>query len=334
MGGFIKDIKTTVPTPIIICDDSSFARKQIARALPEGWDVDITYASNGLEGVEAVRAGKGDVLFLDLTMPELDGFGVLEAIRAEGLNTLPIVVSGDIQPESQRRVSSLGAVAFIKKPVDGDELVTVLDGYGLLSILDAKGERQVEQVAFTDWCQELSNVAMGRAADLLTRLIGQGVELSIPRVNLLEAAELEMTLLSVREGAGVSLVSQGFIGSGVAGETLLSFDDSDIPGLVALMRHGEEQEALMDVSNVLVGAFLTALADLLGVHFSQGHPRIQMHCDKGQALLSAREADHKRTLAIELSYTIGEQRLLCDQMVLFTEASIEAMQQRAELAIG
>lgn len=329
-----------MPTPIVICDDSSFARKQIARALPAGWDVAITYAANGREGIEAIRAGKGDVLFLDLTMPDMDGFDVLEHIRAEDLPTLPIVVSGDIQPESQRRVMALGAVAFIKKPVDGNELESVLNDYGVLSILSGATERSLENVEFSDWCQEIANVAMGRAADLLTRLIGQGVELSIPRVNLLEAAELEMTLLTVREGFGVSLVSQGFIGGGVAGETMLSFDDSDIPSLVSLLQHGDsmdvsrEQEALMDVANVLVGAFLKGIADQLGVHFSQGHPQIQMHRKKGVPLLSPRDVDHKRTLAIELVYTIGKQRILCDQMVLFTEASMAAMKQRAEVAIG
>lgn len=326
--------------PIVICDDSSFARKQIARALPAGWDVTITYAANGREGLEAIRAGKGDVLFLDLTMPEMDGFDVLEFIRAEDLQTLPIVVSGDIQAESQRRVMQLGAVAFIKKPVDDVELVAVLGDYGVLSILNGAGERVVEQVDFSDWCQEIANVAMGRAADLLTRLIGQSIELSIPRVNLLEASELEMTLLTAQGGHGVSLVSQGFIGGGLSGETLLSFDDSDIPGLAALLRYGDkstdgrEEEALMEVANVLVGAFLKGIADQLEIHFSQGHPRIQMHRDGGRSLLTSRVVDHRRTLAIELGYTIGSQRILCDQLVLFTEASIAGMQRRANEATG
>jgi chemotaxis protein CheY-P-specific phosphatase CheC len=327
-------------TPITICDDSSFARKQIARALPAGWDVAITYATNGREGIEAIRAGKGDVLFLDLTMPDMDGFEVLECLRAEDLPTLPIVVSGDIQPESQRRVKQLGAVAFIKKPVDGDELVSVLRDYGVLSILNGVAARRVEKVEFHDWCQEIANVAMGRAAELLTRLIGQSVELSIPRVNLLEASELAMTLQSAHAGQGVSLVSQGFIGGGVSGETMLSFEDSDIAGLSALLRGGgeegdvREEEALMDVANVLVGAFLKGIADQLDIQFSQGHPRIQMHRAREKRLLSPQVADHRRTLAIELGYTIGSQRILCDQMVLFTEASIAGMKQRAEMAIG
>ncbi|HOY24580.1 MAG TPA: response regulator, partial [Cellvibrio sp.] len=37
--------------PLLICDDSNMARKQVAKALPAGWDVEITFATNGLEGI-------------------------------------------------------------------------------------------------------------------------------------------------------------------------------------------------------------------------------------------------------------------------------------------
>lgn len=119
-------------TPLLICDDSNMARKQVARSLPEVWDVEITYATNGYEGIEAIRAGKGEIVFLDLTMPGLDGFGVLEHIRNENLKCVVIVISGDIQPEAHQRVKSLGALDFIKKPVDQEKLQNVLFNYGLL----------------------------------------------------------------------------------------------------------------------------------------------------------------------------------------------------------
>ncbi|CCK75760.1 protein of CheY-like domain [Oleispira antarctica RB-8] len=119
--------------PVLICDDSSFARKQMKRALPDGWDIDLTFATNGVEGVEAIRQGKGEVVFLDLTMPEMDGYGVLEAIRKEDLPAMVIVVSGDIQPDAQERVKKLGAMAFIKKPIDKAKATEILTEFGILS---------------------------------------------------------------------------------------------------------------------------------------------------------------------------------------------------------
>ncbi|MCH8550594.1 MAG: response regulator [Natronospirillum sp.] len=118
--------------PVLICDDSSFARKQMARALPKDWDTEITYAANGEEALTAIRAGKGEVTFLDLTMPVMDGYAVLETIRKEDLPTVTIVVSGDVQPEALARVQKLGAIEFIKKPIDPDKTRTVLTQYGLL----------------------------------------------------------------------------------------------------------------------------------------------------------------------------------------------------------
>lgn len=118
--------------PLLICDDSNMARKQVLRSLPKGWDVDVTFAANGLEALQAIRNGKGEMMFLDLTMPEMDGYGVLEAIRNENLKSMTIVISGDIQPEAMARVKGLGAIEFIKKPVDQDKLKEVLETFGLL----------------------------------------------------------------------------------------------------------------------------------------------------------------------------------------------------------
>ncbi|MCT7358700.1 response regulator [Thalassolituus pacificus] len=120
-------------TNVLICDDSSFARKQMARAIPKEWEVDIHFAGDGVEGVQAIREGKGEVVFLDLTMPNLDGYGVLETIRKEDLPAMVIVVSGDIQPDAQDRVKKLGAMAFIKKPIDAEKAREVLTEYGILT---------------------------------------------------------------------------------------------------------------------------------------------------------------------------------------------------------
>jgi two-component system chemotaxis response regulator CheY len=118
--------------PLLICDDSNMARRQLVKALPEGWDVSISYASNGLEALAAIRQGKGEMVFLDLTMPELDGFGVLKTIREEDLKSLVIVISGDIQPLARDRVMQLGAIDFIKKPVSQEKLRQTLETFGLL----------------------------------------------------------------------------------------------------------------------------------------------------------------------------------------------------------
>lgn len=117
--------------PLLVVDDSSFARKQVIRALPKDWDVEVSQAGNGEEALSQIEAGKGEVVLLDLTMPVMDGFGVLEAIRAKDLPAVVIVISGDIQPEAEARVMKLGALAFIKKPLNPEQLMQVLSDFGL-----------------------------------------------------------------------------------------------------------------------------------------------------------------------------------------------------------
>jgi DNA-binding NtrC family response regulator len=120
--------------PLLVVDDSSFARKQVIRALPKDWDIEISQAGNGEEALVQIEQGKGEVVLLDLTMPVMDGFGVLEAIKARDLPAVVIVISGDIQPEAEARVMKLGALAFIKKPLDSAQLSQVLSDFGIHSV--------------------------------------------------------------------------------------------------------------------------------------------------------------------------------------------------------
>jgi len=120
-------------TPIIVADDSAMSRKLVIKALPAGWDVEIRQAGNGKEALDLCRSAKTNVMFLDLTMPVIDGYAVLETIKKEGLKISVIVISADVQPMAQERVKALGAIAFLKKPIKTEEIKQVLSTHGLLS---------------------------------------------------------------------------------------------------------------------------------------------------------------------------------------------------------
>ena len=117
--------------PVLVVDDSALARKILIKSLPPDWDVEITQASNGKDALAHYRAGRASVMFLDLTMPDLNGYQVLEELQHEGLDTFVIVVSADAQTGALERVKRLGAIAFIQKPVTPEKLLPVLKEYGL-----------------------------------------------------------------------------------------------------------------------------------------------------------------------------------------------------------
>ncbi|WP_100656641.1 response regulator [Alteromonas flava] len=117
--------------PVLICDDSSLARKMVKRCLPEPLAEQVFTADNGEQALEILEQRPISLLFLDLTMPFMDGVEVLKQIKQKSLEVFVIVVSGDIQPQMQERVLSLGALDFITKPVDSARLHMTLQRFGL-----------------------------------------------------------------------------------------------------------------------------------------------------------------------------------------------------------
>ena len=215
---------------VLICDDSMVARKQAAKCLPENWNVAVHFAQDGEEAIAALQEGKGDLLLLDLNMPVMDGYQTLNAILKQQLNTVIIVVSGDVQPTARERVKALGALDFIKKPINAKVLKSVLVKNKLLpSELSAGRELAPEddylEAELRDCYQEIINIAMGRAGDHLARFFNVFVRLPIPNVNLIEVAELNMMLQDIETKEQVSGICQGFIGPGVCGEALFILSD-------------------------------------------------------------------------------------------------------------
>ncbi len=312
---------------LIICDDSSFARKQVQKALPPSWDFDITQAKNGLECIEALKQGKGDLLLLDLNMPEMDGYEVLAEIQAQSLSTIVIVASGDIQPEAHKRVMMLGALEFIKKPVDTKVLEKVFDEKDVYEKLMSSETLELSE-AVGDVYKEIVNVAMGQAADLLARVLGAFVLMPIPNINMLEVSELTMMLNQVSENNEVSVICQGFIGSGIAGEALIIFDDSSMADIASLMKFKAELtdhaelELLMDISSMLSGACLNGIAKQLDINFSQSHPVVLGRHIKMDDLFKRNETRWKKMLTIEMEVGIEDHNINCHLLYLFTEDSI------------
>ncbi len=326
---------------ILICDDSAMARKQMARSLPPQWTGHITFADNGMEGLSAIRKGLGELVFLDLNMPELDGYSVLETLRKEGIKTRVVVVSGDIQPQAYKRVMALGAAAFIKKPVDRQKITDILaqlqietpSAPGTAAVSHPPPYAAPIQFNYHDCYQEIANVAMGQAADMLARVLNAYIQLPIPNVNMIELSELQMALATA-ENSTISAICQGFIGSGIAGEVLLMFNDTSFSDIAALMNYtGKidetvELELLMDTANILVSTFLKGIAEQLNVHFSQSRPVVlgrHLPLDK---LLKRDYTPWKKTLSIEINYTIKEYNVYCDLLVLFTEESINIINKK------
>jgi DNA-binding NarL/FixJ family response regulator len=102
-------------------------RKNIATIL-EMENFQVVAAENGKRGVELARTEKPDLILCDVMMPELDGFGVLQALRAEAATaTIPflfLTAKGD--KLDLRKGMNLGADDYLTKPVTREDLLAAI----------------------------------------------------------------------------------------------------------------------------------------------------------------------------------------------------------------
>ena len=324
-------------TRVLICDDSSLARKQMARALPKNWNAEVTFAFDGRNALEKLRAGAGELLFLDLNMPEMDGYEVLDAIRKEDLPVLTIVVSGDIQPEARARVRKLGALLQDYGFLRPEDLVE--DHEQSASADTTNTTSTSAPISLNDYLQEIANVAMGRSSDLLARLLRVFVKQPIPRVEMIARSELSMAISAAQADSNYSAVCQGFTGAGIAGEALLLFADASFNDMAELLHYEDmdtesiQVEVLMDMSSILFGAFLKGIGDQLDLKLGLGHPTVLGQHRQIGDLLEHHSTRHEKLLCIEISYELEDREISCDMLVLLTEDSVPFLEQRLQYLV-
>lgn len=112
---------------VLAIDDSRTIR-DLVRLTLEGAGMDVTLAEDGVDGVAAFQRDRFDAVITDINMPRLDGFGVIEAIRAGVRNRrVPILVlTTESGAEMKRRARDKGATGWIVKPFDDVALVGVV----------------------------------------------------------------------------------------------------------------------------------------------------------------------------------------------------------------
>ncbi len=114
---------------VLVTDDSKMARKMVVKSLEESTikDLEIFEAQNGQEAIDLYKEISPKIVFLDLTMPVMDGFEALKRIKEIDENAKVVIISADIQKLSMDRVRELGAFNFIKKPIDSLKMQQILE---------------------------------------------------------------------------------------------------------------------------------------------------------------------------------------------------------------
>ena len=111
---------------ILIIDDSALSRRIMKRSLGE----EHTYieAESSMRGLELYFIEKPDLVFMDLTMPEVSGMEALAQLKQLDPDAHVIVGTADIQEITRQQVMDLGADGFVTKPFNAQVLRQLVDG--------------------------------------------------------------------------------------------------------------------------------------------------------------------------------------------------------------
>jgi len=117
----------------IIVDDEPFARQGIRRELERSGSMKIiAECANGRAAVKAIQEQRPDLVLLDLQMPELDGFGVVEAV---GVEQMPVVIFITAYDQFALKAFESQALDYILKPFDSERFQKAL----------RRAEKRIEQ---------------------------------------------------------------------------------------------------------------------------------------------------------------------------------------------
>jgi DNA-binding NarL/FixJ family response regulator len=125
----ITDESRRAAVSVLVVDDDPTSVRLILRILDSGGFKKVISTSSSAEAIEISDREKPDVVLLDLTMPEPDGFTILEAFASRAGDPRPriLVLSGHEHPAIERRAVDLGAIGAIPKTAGRDEILERLD---------------------------------------------------------------------------------------------------------------------------------------------------------------------------------------------------------------
>src|SRR5882724_10586296 len=128
---------------LFIVDDDANTLASLSRAFRLAGH-EATVCDNPIKALEMIKAEKFDVIFSDVVMPAMNGLALLEQIKAAGVTTPVVMMSGQAHIEMAVKATRLGALDFLEKPISSDKLMLTVENALKLQRLESEN-RQLRQ---------------------------------------------------------------------------------------------------------------------------------------------------------------------------------------------
>jgi two-component system LytT family response regulator len=182
---------------VLVADDQPMARERLASLLAAEPNVELAgMAASGNEAVDAIRDGAPDLVFLDLQMPGMDGFKVIETV---GLTRMPATVFVTAYDEYAVRAFEVQAIDYLLKPFGRQRFQSAL----------ARARKHLERDRQGELAQRLSELLRtGRSESTERLLVKAGGRVSFVDIDSIDWVEAEGNYVRIHAGSQVYLMRE------------------------------------------------------------------------------------------------------------------------------
>ncbi|NJX14005.1 response regulator [Tamlana crocina] len=205
---------------LIIADDHELFRNGLKELLKKHNDIDIVKSvGDGKQFMEALETnGDIDIVLLDITMPNMDGFEVLSQIKEQNARVKPIVISMHDDGNYIAKCAKAGAYGYMLKNTDEDELIKVIrivhQGKKYFSPMIAEkminfmSEQKVSENILSNKEKEvLELISQGLTTkDIASKLFVSTRTIETHRANILRKLEVKNTAELIKKATQINLI--------------------------------------------------------------------------------------------------------------------------------
>jgi chemotaxis protein CheC len=315
---------------ILVVDDSKITRKYITKRIPEGFE--IYEGSNGKEAFDIYREINPDIVFLDLTMPVMDGYAALEKIKEYDVDAFVIVISADVQDEAREKVMSLGAVAIHDKELDKVYIQKIID-----EALRAKEQQLLDfNQDELDVLNEFINISFGKAASLIANMMETFAELQVPETKIINPDELNQYIHDTYpETKNIYLANQRFK-NGYTGESIFLIDELSAENIAVFMHQDEEiaqndiKAAIIELANIVNSSCVGKFTQLIGAKTVFSPPIITQKTSSDTIISDTVAKQYSKIIMITTILKIEKHEILAYIFILNSDKSFKSLKNAIE----
>lgn len=173
---------------------------------------------------------------------------------------------------------------------------------------------------------ELVNIGMGRAGDSLARLFDRFIQLSIPRLELIEPSQVSEAITAMVGTDGPVIAVRQAFSSRIRGEALAIYPVAGCDALADLVGYPDasSDELLLEISNILIGACVGAVASQFSLDLCFSPPSILGRSSVAE-LFDTRTLPWTRALIAEVNFRVTDRAFCCHLLTFWPDASLHIL---------